>query len=109
MLSRKHGVAGRWETHSTEVVGIGVRELVRVEFRDQDYLPVTCTLHSHDVAKLGCSAVNSMHRNDDWSIANARPWARVENTDCPVCLCGAVGVHKETGTIAEESLTHRWR
>jgi hypothetical protein len=86
-----------------------VRELVRVEFRDQDYLPVMCTLHSHDVAKLGCSPVNSMHGNDDWSIANARPWARVENTDCPVCLCGAVGVHKETGTIAEESLAHRWR
>src|SRR5580704_9498886 len=40
LLSRKHGVS-RWrETHSTEVVGIEVGELVRVEFRDQNYLRV---------------------------------------------------------------------
>jgi hypothetical protein len=106
MLTWKHGVAGGRETHSAEVVGIEVRELLYVELRDQDYLPVACSLHGHDIAKLGCSSINPMHRNDNRSFANAGLWARVENTDCAACLYGAVGVNKEAATFAQESVTH---
>jgi hypothetical protein len=76
-----------------------VGELVRVEFRDQDDLPVACTLQSHDVAKFGRGSVHAMHRNDDRGVANARRWTAVENTDCPLRRCGAVTVDKETGTL----------
>src|SRR5215468_5478086 len=106
MLPWKHRVAGRRETDSTEVVGIEIGELACVEFRDQDYLPVACTLRGHNVAKLGCSPVHPMHCNDNGSVANPRRWTRVENTDYPACPCPTVGVNKEAGSFAQAWLTH---
>lgn len=47
-----------------------------------------------------------MQRDDDWSIANSRRRARVENPDRAVCLCRSVRVPKETGRIAKESVIH---
>lgn len=49
-----------------------------------------------------------MHHNDDWSVANPRWRARVENPDRAVYLWRAVRVPKETGTIAKKRLTYRW-
>src|SRR6185437_14883461 len=108
VISRQHSVAWWRQAHATAIIRMEIGELTHVEFRNQNDPSMAHALARHGVAKACCRPVHSMHRNDDWCIANAGRWTGIEDPDRALYLGATVRVQEEADPIAKQILVHRW-
>lgn len=65
LFTCSYGVIWRRRSDTAEVIGMNIGELLQIELRNEDELPVTLSSRGHDVAKRRRSAINTVQRNSN--------------------------------------------